>query len=150
MGLKISTENGFIVAVNGEVVRSHPDLLVALALLTTEAGPETAQTHVKSDGDPRALPAQLLITTSSGARHLICNDPSKGGATVCRVTGARKEPGQDLRADLRRDEHPVELVQLLHVRIGDPASLVLRGLNPNPEVLTVRTTTLVVRVESLG
>lgn len=90
-----------------------------------------------------------LIVTASGGRHLIEPDPNTGRATVCRITDARHEPGYYLRSKLRRDQEPVGLLGIQLIGLGEPAVLLLHGVNPDPTVVTLRHTTPVVELQLL-
>ena len=144
------TAAGQVVATSGatpEFQGAHPNFAVALHELVREIKEHRPDLDVASAA---ALPERLLITTSSGARHLIAFDRVDHRHTVTRLADHVDEPVGDFDlASLRRDKEAVELVALEYLAVGDRAVLVLRGVNPDPSIVTIRETTPVVDVRSL-
>jgi hypothetical protein len=99
-----------------------------------------------------------LVTTASGACHLIDASGPHGAATVTRFAVGSGAPCDGFRiADLRRDGAPVRLAAVQHrvgsefrdgVVIGQEMYLILEPLGENAD-LTLRRTTPVVAIEPI-
>jgi hypothetical protein len=107
--------------------------------------------------DPMRTPGRWLVTTSSGARHLI-DSLDLDHVTVTRLTETAHSsaPGFPLGA-LRSDEHALRVGGVLHLAgatmtdgivVGEDMYLALEPLDPRAYA-TVRRTTPVVSVELL-
>ncbi|WP_282944503.1 hypothetical protein [Cellulomonas endometrii] len=107
--------------------------------------------------DPMRIPRRWVVTTSSGARHLI-DSRDLHDVTVSRLTKTTdpSTAGFPLGA-LRRDDHALRLGGVLHldgstmtdgIVVGEDMYLALEPLDPRAHA-TVRRTTPVVEVRSL-
>ncbi|MEX1907272.1 hypothetical protein L6241_03045 [Janibacter sp. Y6] len=150
MTAHFDTSDGQIIATSDAAPglrAAHPNFALALQELVNaikERHPDLGVT------DAAALPERLLVTTSSSARHLIAFDRIDHRHTVTRLPErGHKAVGDFDLASLRRDKEAVELVALEHLAIGERAVLVLRGVNPDPPIVTIRETTPVLDVRSL-
>lgn len=106
--------------------------------------------------DPMHTPGRWLVTTASGAMHLIESTGPGGTVTATRVTaGPSGGDPRYPRGELRRDDQTLTVTGLQHV-IGTTFSngivvehdmwLYLEPLNPDAD-LTLRRTTPVIAVE---
>ena len=113
---------------------------------------------MSSPVDPMHTPGRWLVTTASGAMHLIESTGRSGTVTATRVTAgpARDDPRFPL-GSLRRDDHPLRVSGIHHmagatmvdgVVVGEDMWLQLEPLDPAAD-LTLRRTTPVVDVEEL-
>lgn len=108
--------------------------------------------------DPMHTPGRWLVTTASGAMHLIESTGAGGTVTATRVTAG--PAGDDPRfplGTLRRDDHPLRVTGIRHVAgatmadgivVGEDMWLQLEPLDP-AAALTLRRTTPVVAVDEL-
>ncbi|MCG7286394.1 hypothetical protein MHY85_10480 [Cellulomonas sp. ACRRI] len=109
--------------------------------------------------DPTATRALWLVTTASGARHLIDTRAGDGAATVTRVrAGSGDAADGSPLADLRRDGEPLRLVSVSYmaeegmavegIRVGSDMHLIVEPLAAGVW-FTVRRTTPVTAVEMI-
>lgn len=106
--------------------------------------------------DPMRDPGRWLVTTASGARHLIDSRDADRAVTVTRLTGGADGPdGPFWLQALRRDEEAVRVIAIEHhangtmhdgVLLGCDMFLTLEPLDP-AAAITVRRTTPVVSIE---
>lgn len=108
--------------------------------------------------DPMRSPGRWLVTTASGAIHLIESTGPDGTVTATRVTAG--PVGGDPRfplGKLRRDDQPLRVIGIRHMTgagvadgivVGQDMHLDLEPLDPAAD-LTVRRTTPVVEIEPL-
>jgi hypothetical protein len=108
--------------------------------------------------DPMRTPGRWLVTTVSGAMHLIESTAPDGTVTATRVTAG--PPGDDPRfprGTLRRDDEPVLVTGVQHLTgstmsngivVGEDMYLYLEPLDPAAD-LTLRRTTPVLEVVPL-
>lgn len=108
--------------------------------------------------DPMSTAGRWLVTTASGALHLIESTGPDGVVTVTRVTADFEgaEPGYRL-ATRRRDGDALEVAGVTHLQGGSPVNgilvgrdmyLILEPLDPRAYA-TVRRTTPVTSIETL-
>jgi len=108
--------------------------------------------------DPMRSPGRWLVTTASGAMHLIESTDPDGTVTAIRVTaGPVGNDPRFPRGSLRRDDQPVRVTGVQHligttmsngIVVGRDMWLYLEPLDPAAD-LTLRRTTPVVAVEEL-
>jgi len=109
--------------------------------------------------DPFDTPGRWLITTASGAKHLIDSSDPDAPVTVVRIApgGVIPAAGFEL-GPLRRDGSPINVSALGHptndgprrgLALGADMILTLESLDPLLAYLTVRHTTPVVSIERL-
>lgn len=108
--------------------------------------------------DPMRTAGRWLVTTASGAMHLIESTGPDGTVTATRVTSG--PAGDDPRfplGTLRRDDQPVRVTGVQHmvgavvsngIIVGEDMYLYLEPLDPAAD-LTLRRTTPVIEVEAL-
>ena len=108
--------------------------------------------------DPMRTAGRWLVTTASGALHLIESTGPGGAVTATRVTAG--PPGGDPRyplGSLRRDDQTLLVTGVQHrigaiisngIVVGEDMYLYLEPLDPGAD-LTVRRTTPVVAVDEL-
>lgn len=106
--------------------------------------------------DPMRDPNRWLVTTASGARHLIDSRDADRAVTVTRLTGGADGPdGPFWLQTLRRDEQAVHVITIEHhtngamrdgILLGCDMFLTLEPLDP-AAAITVRRTTPVVSIE---
>lgn len=108
--------------------------------------------------DPMHTPGRWLVTTASGALHLIESTGPDGMVTATRVTDgpAGDDPRYPL-GTLRRDDQPLTVTGIQHligttmshgIVVGEDMYLYLEPLNPAAD-LTLRRTTPVVAIDEL-
>ncbi|MFF1530959.1 hypothetical protein [Cellulomonas sp. NPDC058312] len=114
---------------------------------------------MSSPVDPMRTPGRWLVTTASGAIHLIESVAPDGVVTATRVTGG--PVGDDPRfplGSLRRDDESLQVIAIYHVvdgrpvrgfALGEDMYLTLEPLDP-AAIETLRRTTPVVGIEELG
>ncbi|GEM_PF-2392130 len=109
--------------------------------------------------DPMQTPGRWLVTTASGAMHLIESTGVGGTVTATRVTAG--PTGDDPRyplGTLRRDDQPLTVTGIRHligtnmsqgIVVGQDMWLQLEPLDPAAD-LTLRRTTPVIEIEELA
>jgi hypothetical protein len=113
---------------------------------------------MSSPVDPMCVAGHWLVTTASGATHLIESTGPGGAVTATRVASgpAGDDPGFPL-GTLRRDDHPLHVTAFQHTKgadmangivVGEDMWLHLEPLDPAAD-LTLRRTTPVVKIEEL-
>lgn len=109
--------------------------------------------------DPFVVPGRWLISTASGAQHLIDSSDPDAPVTVVRIApeGVTSAEGFEL-GPLRRDGFPINVSAIGHptdegprrgLALGADMILTLESLDPLLADLTVRHTTPVVSIDRL-
>lgn len=110
--------------------------------------------------DPFRTPGRWVVTTASGAQHLIDSTDPDAPVTITRLAHGDLPPDDAMRlADLRRDGHALRLDAVHHI---DPAGHIIDGIAVGEDMYltleplaatataTVRRTTPVLTIQTLG
>lgn len=142
----ISTRDDLVVASVDGVEGTSPDLATAILNLRDAlraARPDLSDEEVDA---ATTAPERLVLTTLSGARHLI--ERHDDGVTTVR----RVPPGVGIDDPVvvdRLDAHPLEVLDVLVLALGQPLLLVLRFTDRDGnERVNTRPTNELVAIES--
>ena len=119
----------------------------------------TTMTMTTTHVDPAATTGRWLVTTGSGARHLVESTPGPlWTITVTRVSTDTRTSAEGFRlTGLRRDGEPLRVLSIRHIhagvshggiRVGQDMHLVIEPLDPEA-MLTLRRSTPVVSIQEL-
>lgn len=87
----------------------------------------------------------MLDFTTETSRYIVDFDAK----TITRTSGMGTGVVVDIPVEtstMRRDERPIKLVEVMEPEVGKPAELLVTGLSTDPDVGTVKVTTIVTSI----